>query len=264
MVEVIGANMRVISFCCEGMHQAVHRGLFDWLREQDADVICLQDLRATEMELDQKTFHIDGMEAFFFEASSNDFGGVAIYSRLTPRAVMRGLGFINGLDTQGRYIQADFDGLSVASLLAPTMYDDYSPEERQLFFDALQAHLDKITRKRRDYIFCGQFGLAQKKDDVQLWQEHQKTPGFLQIDRQWLSQLYRDIGYIDAFRWVDKDPGEYTWWPEGNKGNGWRTDLQVVSQSMRSNIEYGVIYKTKSFSHHAPLIVDYDLEIGLD
>lgn len=253
--------MRIISLSVDGLHQAAQRGLYDWLAGQDADIICLQDLRCFEYETDDEIFHPEGYNAYFFDSGVKHYSGVAIYTRVIPKALLYGLGFSSGLDMEGRYLQIDFDTLSVGSLLAPSAFSDTeSHEVKAKFFDDLQAHLVKISRKRRDFIFCGNWAIAPKKEDVSNPDKQKNISGFLPEERKWMSQLGQ-IGYFDAFRQGNSDKDEYSWWPEGEQGQGeaWRTDLQIASASLKNHVEYSVIYKRQQFSSHLAVIVDYDL-----
>lgn len=255
--------MRIISLSVDGMHQAAARGLFDWLAKQDADIICLQDLRCFEHELDDDVFHPPGYNVYFFDSGVKHYNGVAIYSRYMPKAMIYGFGFSSGVDMEGRYLQLDFHGLSVGSLLAPSAMDSVESHEVKVqFFDDLQAHLNKIANKRQDFIFCGNWATAPGNIDVSNPEEQQHISGFLPQEQQWMRQLPH-IGYVDAFRMGNKDKDEYSWWPGGviGEGQAWRTDLQVVSNKLKNRIEYAMIFKSQQFSSHLPVIVDYDIEL---
>lgn len=258
--------MRIISLSVDGLHQAAQRGLYDWLSEQDADVICLQDLRCLEYETDDNIFHPEGYNAYFFDSGVKHYNGVAIYSRLVPKALIYGLGFSSGVDMEGRYLQIDFENLSIGSLLAPSaLNDNESHEVKSQFFDDLQAHFIKVSRKRRDFIVCGNWAMAPKAEDVSNVSVQQHQSGFLPDEQRWMGQL-SGIGYTDAFRQSNTDRDEYSWWPSGIQGEGdaWRTDLQVVSSALSSRVEYSMIYKKQPFSSHLPVIVDYDIELEPD
>ena len=257
--------MRIISLSVDGIHQAAQRGLYDWLADQDADIICLQDLRAQEYELDHPTFHPEGYIAYFFDSGEKHSNGVAIYTREQPKALIFGMGFPGGQEMCGRYLQIDFDSLSIGSLLVPNgLSDNTHTDDKLTFLDQMQAHLHKISRKRRDFIFCGNFACAHKPYDLSNPEEGRHLPGYLEAESQWMDQLFNQLEYDDAFRAVNKDKDEYSWWPAGKigQGDGWRTDYQVVSEPLVSRVEYAVIYKTKQFSSHLPVIIDYDLEVG--
>ncbi len=256
--------MRIISLAVDGIQQASEQGLLQWLASQDADVICLQDLRAPAYELEQHpAYELTGYFSYFFDAPEPERNGVAIYTRDMPKAIMYGFGATNGEDMQGRYLQADFERVSICSLLAPSaIADTQSQETKDRFFRDLLNHFNKISYKRRDYIFCGSWNIAHRDVDVEDPVNCRDVSGFLEHERQCLNQLYTGIGYADAFRRYNSDADEFTHWPSGiaGEGSGWRTDFQVVSGSLRDRVEYAVIYKAKTFSSHLPVIVDYEME----
>lgn len=255
--------MRIISFCAEGIENAASKGFYDWVVGQDADIICIQDLRAQEYDLQGDTYFPEGYFPYFFD-SPDSVNGVAIYVRQMPKAIMIGLGF-GELDIEARYIQADFEHISIGSILAPRA-EKGQPEQlakKEQFYKLLQNHLNKIRNKRREYIICGSWFMAHKEADLQDPEGCSTAPGFLPEEREWLEVLYRDLGYVDGFRRINNDNDEFSWWPDGERDKGgMRTDLQILSNGIRNSAEYGLIYKTQAFSNHAPVIMDYDIEIG--
>lgn len=255
-------TMRVISFCADGIREAAARGFYDWVLKEDADIICIQDLRAAEAALGAALYNPKGYFAYFFDAIDASTNGVAIYCRKMPKAIMTGLG-LGEADGEGRYMQADFENISVVSLLAPfaNMDDQGSLARKSRFFEQLHVQLDKVRKKRRQYILCGNWNMAHADRDVQQAAKHKSTAGFLDAERQWLSTLYDELDYHDAFRQANQDEDEFSWWPGGrDSADGWRVDLQIVSGGLRSTIEYGAFYKGAEFSSHAPLIMDYDID----
>ena len=256
--------MRIISFCAEGIETAAKKGFYDWVLEQDADIICIQDLKAQEWELQDPVYFPENYFAYFFDSPEKNTNGVAIYCKQMPKAIMTGLGF-GDLDIEARYIQADYEQISIGSILAPaaTAGDLQSIEHKVEFFDHLQAHFAKIRNKRREFVICGNLNIAHQKRDLQNWQEYQEIPGFLLNERRWMDDLTGDLGYNDAFRLTNSDADEFTWWPgqDREKTDGWRVDYQIISNGLRPTVEYGAIYKNQIFSRHAPLIMDYDYEL---
>lgn len=256
--------MRVISLSADGVYAASEQGLYEWLAGQDAEIICLQDLRARAYELeDDPTLQLDGYFAYFFDGMEGQANGVAIYTRSMPKAIMYGFGLASGEDMNGRYLQADFERLSVISMLCPTAFGN--EEQRHLrreFMQGLQNHLLKISRKNRDYIFCANLQVPHTDADSEQPETTTEDSEALAEERLWLDQLYSEIGYQDGFRAGNGDADEYSWWPSGSIGEGYgqRADTQIVSQSLASRIEYAVLYKAKTFSSHTPVIVDYDIE----
>jgi exodeoxyribonuclease-3 len=254
--------MRIISFSADGIKAAAEKGFFEWLKEQDADFVCVQDLRCSEYDLQDKVFFPEDYNAYFFDDAGGKANGVAIYCRQMPKAIMTGLGF-SDFDMEGRYIQADYENLSVACLLAPRAApgDAAAQARKNDFFALLGAHLQKIRNKRREFIICGNWHLAHSAADVQDTQKNSTASGFLAEERQWMNELL-ESGYVDAFREISSDQDEFSWWPDGQRDeNGWRTDFHIISQGLKYAVDYGAIYKIKEFSTHAPVIMDYDIEL---
>ena len=256
--------MRIISLSVDGIHQAAHRGLFDWLQGQDAEFICLQDVRAQEPELFAiPGFELDGYFTYVLDSPEKHKDGVVIYTRQQPKALVYGFGLTNGMDVNGRYLQADFEHISVGCLLAPSgLPGEKDQEMKDRFFQDLLSHLHKVTNKRRRYIICGNWRIAHTHDDVENAEAYETETGFLTQERMCIDQLIHQIGYVDAFRMSNSDTDEFSYWPSGEigKGDGWRTDYQIISGSLAPRVEYAVIYKAKQFSSHAPVIIDYELE----
>lgn len=253
--------MRIISFSADGIQSAADSGFYDWLRDQDADFICVQDLRCSEYDLQADHFFPQGYNGYFFDSVDGKDSGVALYCKELPKAIMTGLGFAE-FDMEGRYIQADYNNISIGCILVPPGGDSGTPEAQRKaeFLALLQPHLAKIRNKRREFIICGGWNLAHTAVDVQDAADSGTQSGFLPEERQWLDEVMEQ-GYVDAFREINSDSDEYSYWPsEDRASGGWRSDFHLVSQGLKYVIEYGAIYKTQAFSRHAPVIMDYDLE----
>lgn len=260
-----GNDMRVISLNINGIRAGARKGFFDWLATQDADILCLQETKAQEHQLSDGIFRPDGYHAYYFDAQKPGYSGVAIYSRHQPEQVIKGLGW-SDMDAEGRYIQVDFKGLSISSLYLPS---GSSSEMRQAVkFDFLERFapvLKQFKRRRREFILCGDWNIAHKKIDIKNWRGNQKHSGFLPEERAWMDGLFGPIGYVDAFRALNQEPDQYTWW--SNRGQawaknvGWRIDYQVITPGLGDKVKAVSIYKAQRFSDHAPLIIDYDFDI---
>ena len=254
--------MRIISLSADGIKNAAEKGFYDWLTEQDADFVCIQDLQCSEYDLQDDLYFPRDYNAYFFDDVDGKANGVAIYCRQLPKAIMTGLGFAD-FDMEGRYIQADYENLSVGCLLAPTVEPDNAEQQQRKneFYSLLGAHLQKVRNKRREFIICGNWNIAHTPGDVQDTDRNCNTSGFLAEERQWMAELL-DAGYVDAFREINSDQDEFSWWPEGDReSNGWRTDYHIISKGLQYAVDYGAIYKSREFSSHAPIIMDYDIEL---
>jgi len=170
-------------------------------------------------------------------------------------------------DSEGRYLQLDFGRLSVASLYLPS--GSSSEHRQQLKFEFLDFYMPLLERRRRqarEYILCGDWNIAHRKIDLKNWQSNQKNSGFLPEERSWMDKLFGAAGYVDAFRVVNQEPDQYTWW--SNRGQawaknvGWRIDYQVITPGLAERVVAASIYKRKRFSDHAPLTIDYAMELS--
>ncbi len=259
--------MRIISVNVNGIQAAVERGLFAWLQAQNADVICLQDTRASVFEMDDPAFQLDGYFLYCCDAEVPSQGGVALYSRQQPKAVISGLGF-ESADRYGRYLQADFDKVSIASLLLPRgMKGDEDLNQKFKFIDDFTHYLNKQRRKRREYIYCGSLYVAQQKLDVKNWRDCQQAPGFLAPERAWLDEVFGNLGYVDALREVSREGEQFSWWPDSEQAEllnlGYRFDYQILTPGMRRSVRSARLVRQPRFSQHAPLLVDYDWTLSI-
>jgi len=253
--------VRVITLNLNGIRSAAKKGFFAWLLGQNADVVCLQELKAQEADLVDDVFRPEGYHCCFHFAEKKGYSGVGIYSRKKPQQVITGLGWTEA-DKEGRYVEIDLGGLIVASVYLPS---GTSGEERQAVkFDFLKRyaqHLLALRQKSTELIICGDWNIAHRQIDLKNWRGNQKNSGFLPEERAWMDELFGSMGFVDAFRQVNQEPDQYTWW--SNRGQawaknvGWRIDYQVVTPGLKDAVKSASIYKQERFSDHAPLLIDY-------
>ena len=252
---------RVVSLNANGIRAAARKGFFDWMQRQDPDIVCIQETKAQAHQLTDDCFSPAGYHCFYADAVKNGYSGLALYSKNKPDKLIRGFG-VREFDDEGRYIEARFDKLSVVSVYLPS---GSSGEERQeakyRFLDAFALHLQKLRRRRSEYILCGDWNIAHKQIDIKNWRANQKSSGFLPEERAWMDDLFGPHQYVDAFRAINNEEHQYTWW--SNRGRawdnnvGWRLDYQVVTPGLKDKVIRTEIYKTERFSDHAPLTMDY-------
>jgi exodeoxyribonuclease-3 len=205
------------------------------------------------------------MHSFFHDAEKKGYSGVALYCRHQPDNVVYGLGW-QDVDSEGRYIQADYGNLSIISLYMPS---GSSKEERQLFkYDMMERMKPLLLEMRasgREYIICGDWNIAHKQIDLKNWRGNQKNSGFLPDERAWMDWLFDEAGYVDTFRTLEQGEGQYTWWSNRDQAwdnnTGWRIDYQIATPSIAAKATATSIYKKKRYSDHSPLIVDYDYDL---
>jgi exodeoxyribonuclease-3 len=253
--------MRVITLNVNGIRSATRRGLMPWLAQQNADVICLQEVRISHEQLADIDCALPGYAHHYYAAERPGYAGVAVYSRHPPKRVRRGFG-VPEFDREGRVLELQFEGWSAVSLYLPS---GSSGEHRQAskfrFLEAFMPYLQRLKRSRREFILCGDWNIAHQPIDLKNWKSNQKNSGFLPEERAWLDQLFGKVGYIDGFRSLVSEPDHYTWW--SNRGQawaknvGWRIDYQILSPGLAGTARRAHIYKEQRFSDHAPLIMDY-------
>ncbi|HEX9474307.1 MAG TPA: exodeoxyribonuclease III [Steroidobacteraceae bacterium] len=255
--------MRVITLNVNGIRSAAAKGLFPWLAQQQADVICLQEVRAREEQFAGHDISLPGYHAAYYPAERPGYAGVALYSRAAPERVLRGFG-AREFDEEGRYLEAQFPGLAVVSLYLPSGSSGPARQKsKDRFLKVFLPHLRALRRRRRHYILCGDWNIAHREIDLKNWRANQKNSGFLPHERAWLDELFDEVGFIDAFRTVNPLPEQYTWW--SNRGQawaknvGWRIDYQIASPRLAGAARAAQIFRDQRFSDHAPLIMDYDL-----
>lgn len=257
--------MRIMSLNANGIRAAARKGFFDWLPQQQADFVCIQETKAQIDQLADQVFHPAGYHCHYHDAEKKGYSGVALFSRHEPDQVTHGIGW-PAFDIEGRWLQVDVGGLSVVSLYLPS---GTSKEERQAFkvecMDHFTPKLDAMAKQGRDWVICGDWNIAHKEIDLKNWKANQKNSGFLPEERAWLDQVFGPLGWADAFRQIDPNPDRYTWW--SNRGRawdnnvGWRIDYQVVTPGLAQKVVGADIYTQQRFSDHAPLVIDYDYAI---
>ncbi|MGQ5521772.1 exodeoxyribonuclease III [Chitinimonas sp. PSY-7] len=256
--------MRIISANLNGVRSAANKGFFEWLAASEADVVCVQELKAHLSDMSDAMRSPTGYHGYFHTAEKKGYSGVGIYSRRQPDRVTEGLG-IADIDAEGRYLRADFGPLSIISLYQPS---GSSSDERQqvkfAFLERFMTHMRGLLAEGREIVVCGDWNIAHQPIDLKNWKGNQKNSGFLPEERAWLTELFGH-GWVDVWRTrYPEEPG-YTWW--SNRGQayakdvGWRIDYQICTPGIAAKAHTGSIYKDVKFSDHAPLIIDYNGEL---
>lgn len=254
--------MRVITLNLNGIRSASRKGVMPWLARQQADHICVQELKAQAPDLTEEMRTPSGCTGYFHFAEKKGYAGVGVYSRRNPTRVVEGLGF-DDIDAEGRFLRLDFPKFSIVSMYLPS--GSSGPERQQAKFSFMERFvptLKKLRRERREIIVCGDWNIAHKEIDLKNWRSNQRNSGFLPEERAWLTQVFDEVGWVDVFRLVNQEAEQYTWW--SNRGQawaknvGWRLDYQIATPGIAKRVKAVSIYKSERFSDHAPLTIDYD------
>jgi exodeoxyribonuclease-3 len=238
-------------------------GFFEWMGKQDADFVCVQELKCAQDYMTPEFLAPHGYHGVFQHAVKKGYSGAGLYTRHKPDDVI--IGFDGGeFDAEGRYVEARYGKLSIISVYVPS---GSSGEERQQakfrFMALFMQHLKDLRHEKgREVVLCGDVNIVHKEIDIKNWKGNQKNSGCLPEERAWLTQLFDEVGYVDVFRTLDPRPEQYTWW--SNRGQayaknvGWRIDYQIATPGIAATARRTSVFKDIKFSDHAPLTVDYD------
>ena len=257
MLKIISANLN-------GVRSAAKKGFFDWMAKQDADMVCVQELKAVAADMTPDFLNPGGYHGHFHYAEKKGYSGAGVYSKKKPDRVTIGFGSPE-FDAEGRYVQCDFGKLTVISVYCPS---GSSSEERQeakfRFMEVFLPHLQSLKDSGQEVVVCGDWNIAHKEIDLKNWKSNQKNSGFLPEERAWMTRVFDEVGLVDAYRALHPETtgDAYTWW--SNRGQawannvGWRIDYHVTSPGIGAKVKKAAIYKDERFSDHAPLTIHYD------
>lgn len=264
--------LRISSHNVNGIRAAARRGYRQWVDERQPDVICLQEVRAGEDQVPAGTF--DGYHVSYHEGEVKGRNGVAVLTKQEPAAVRVGFGSAE-FDGQGRYIEVDLPGVTVASLYLPngaTEGEKYDEKMRFLaeFAVYLRDASARVSLAGGDLVICGDYNIAHTESDIKAWKTNLKSKGFLPEERQWYGQQILPEGpLVDVLRSLYPDQaGPYSWWSWRGKAfdndAGWRIDHHWATPGLAARAHAGTVDRAPSYaeriSDHAPVTIDYALD----
>jgi len=250
--------MKIISYNVNGIRAAINKGFIDWLQSANPDVICLQEIKALEEQLDLSVFENVGYKHnYWFSAQKKGYSGVAILSKTEPDHVEYGTG-IPTMDFEGRNIRADFGDLSVMSMYLPSGTNMERLEFKFNYMDEIKEYLTSLRQSKPNLVVCGDYNICHEEIDIHN-PKMKNVSGFLPEEREWLGRFINS-GFIDSFRHLNKDVQQYSWWSyranarANNKG--WRLDYAMVAEPLQENIKRAVILTEAVHSDHCPILVE--------
>jgi exodeoxyribonuclease-3 len=251
--------MKIISYNVNGIRAALKKGFIDWLKSANPDVICLQEIKAQEDQLDLSIFEAAGYSYnYWFSAQKKGYSGVAILSKTKPNNVVFGTG-IESMDFEGRNLRADFDGVSVMSLYLPSGTNLARLEHKLEYMDLFQDYINTLKKDVPNLIICGDYNICHKAIDIHDPVRNKNVSGFLPEERAWMSQFLKS-GFVDAFREFNSEPHNYSWWSyrANSRANnkGWRLDYTLVALPLQEKLKRAVILSEAAHSDHCPVLVE--------
>jgi exodeoxyribonuclease-3 len=252
--------MRIISYNVNGIRAAIKKGFYDWLETNPADIICLQETKAQESDVDLKKLEALGFEHHWFSAEKKGYSGVAIFSKIKPTRIKKGNGHSES-DLEGRVIEMEWDDIKLINAYFPS---GTSGEHRQAFkyqwLNAFKKYLDNEKKKHPNLILCGDYNIAHQEIDIHDPKGNKNTTGFLPEERAWMTS-FLESGWIDSFRLFHAEPHRYSWWSQrfpsvrlNNKG--WRIDYICVTEPLRNRLKGADIFPEVKHSDHCPVYLE--------
>ncbi|MCM4150562.1 exodeoxyribonuclease III [Arenibacter sp. N53] len=253
--------MKIVSYNVNGIRAAVSKGFLDWLKSVDPDVVCLQEIKANQDQLDLSIFEALGYHYhYWYSAQKKGYSGVAILAKTEPDHVEFGTG-IEYMDFEGRNIRADFNGVSVMSLYLPSGTNIARLDHKLQYMADFHEYVDKLKKEKPNLVICGDYNICHEAIDIHDPVRNKNVSGFLPVEREWIGN-FMDSGFIDSFRHFNKDPDNYTWWSyrANSRANnkGWRLDYGLVSRPLLSRLKRSVILSKAVHSDHCPILVELE------
>lgn len=252
--------MRIISYNVNGIRAAVKKGFLDWLQTDPADIICVQETKASRDDVNYAAINALGYNDYWFSAQKKGYSGVAVFTRIKPDNIVVGNGH-SPSDDEGRVIQLDFAETKLINAYFPS---GTSGDHRQSFkyewLDEFYTFLNKLKKKNPNIILCGDYNIAHREIDIHDPKGNKNTTGFLPEERAWMDK-FLGSGWIDVFREFHPEPHRYSWWSQrfpsvrlNNKG--WRIDYITATEEMRGRLKDAEIFPDVKHSDHCPVYAE--------
>lgn len=247
--------MKLLSYNVNGIRAAFKKGFASWLEATQADVICIQEIKAMETQVETAVLEEMGYHHYWFSAQKKGYSGVAIFSKENPNNIAFGSG-IDHMDFEGRIMRVDFDEVSIMSLYLPSGTNLARLEYKFQFMDEFQEYVNQLKKDHPNLVICGDFNICHKSIDIHDPFRNKNVSGFLPEEREWLDHFLQS-GFIDSFRHLNPEPDKYSWWSyranSRNNNKGWRIDYALVSRNIEKNIVRSFILHEARHSDHCPV-----------
>lgn len=253
--------MKIISYNVNGIRATMKKEFIKWLKAANPDVLCLQEIKATEDQVDTDAFTEAGYEhQYYFSAQKKGYSGVAILCKSKPDHVEYGTG-IESMDFEGRNLRVDFGDLSIMSMYLPSGTNDNRLSFKFKYMEEFLEYSKELRKERPNLIVCGDYNICHKAIDIHNPKGLKNTSGFLPEEREWMDRFVAS-GFIDTFRMFNDEPDHYSWWSYRGgsraRNKGWRLDYHMASEPLRDRIQRAVILQSAVHSDHCPVVVEID------
>jgi exodeoxyribonuclease-3 len=251
--------MKLISLNLNGIRSATGKGLIDFLKKENPDIVCFQEIKAVPEQINTQEFEDLGYNCYWYPAFKRGYSGTALLSRNLPDFVSKGTG-TDLFDAEGRVIRADFGTLTLVCAYFPSgSMGEIRQSVKMDFLQNITAYLDKLKDDRPMIILAGDFNICHKPIDINNPNKHLKTSGFLPEEREWFDRFVAS-GWTDTFREFCSESERYSWWSyrsgAKSKNLGWRIDYFMVTDPLRSQLKNANILDDVILSDHCPVLLE--------
>ena len=248
----------IITYNVNGIRAAIKKGLPLWLSASNADILCLQEIKAKPEQFNEAIFNDLGYTCFINSAEKPGYSGVAILSKMKPKHVEYGCG-IEKIDFEGRFVRADFEDFSVISVYFPSGSNPLRQAFKMEFLVLFHDYITKLKKKIPNLIISGDYNICHTEIDIHNPKVNKNSSGFLPEEREWVSQFIAS-GFVDSFRQLNSDPHHYSWWSyranSRAKNLGWRIDYNMISNTLLPKLKRAKILPAAKHSDHCPVLVE--------
>jgi exodeoxyribonuclease III len=254
--------MKVLSWNVNGIRAISKKGFYEWLEKEDFDVICLQETKAHPGQLDDSFINFAGYKSYWSSAAKKGYSGVAIYSKIEPEEVT----FMGAeeFDSEGRVLVARYKDFTLINAYFPNSQEKGKRIDYKLAFCSEMLKLCNQERKDlRNLVLCGDLNIAHKPIDLKNPDQNEGNPGYLPEERKWMDLFIEKEGYVDAFRHLNGDLEQYTWWSYRTRARernvGWRIDYHVINPEFTQALKKISILDQVLGSDHCPVLLELKL-----
>ena len=253
--------MKILSYNVNGIRAAITKGFLDWLQAANPDVICLQEIKATQDQIPVLEITAAGYPyQYYFSAEKKGYSGVAILCKTEPKQIVFGTG-IDYMDKEGRNVRVDFDDVSVMSLYLPSGTNIDRLGHKFQYMADFQNYINELKKEVPNLIICGDYNICHQAIDIHDPIRNAKVSGFLPEEREWLDTFMKN-GFLDSFRMLNPEPHHYSWWSyraNARKNNkGWRIDYNLIAENMKDRVKRAYILPDAKHSDHCPVAIEID------
>lgn len=251
--------MKIYSWNVNGLRAILKKDFLDWMKNESPDILCLQETKLQENNLDDNIKNLEEYHAFFSFAEKKGYSGVAVFSKIEPISVKHGLG-IEKFDSEGRILICEYSSFTLLNIYFP---NGQMSEERLHykleFYDAVLDYCNEAVKCGKKLVICGDYNTAHTEMDIKNAKANENTSGFLPVEREWIDKFISN-GYVDTFRYLYPDEIKYSWWSykfkARERNTGWRIDYHFISYNLLDRLKSAEILNDVYGSDHCPVVIE--------